>query len=142
MSETFTLEDAKWWFDKTKKIAVVGFSNTPGKAAHDIPKILIEEGFQLIPVNPRYEEILGLKSYKRLRDIPFKIDIVNVFRPSAELPQITEQAIRIGVKGVWAQLGIAHPAAKQLATAQNLRYVENKCFKVEYFRWKTRLKTA
>ncbi len=134
-TDEFTLEDAKWWFDKKKSIAVVGFSKNPMKAAHSVPMYMLRSGFRIIPVNPYHDRIGQLKCYHHLGDIPFPVEIVNVFRPSYELAEVVEQALAVGVKGVWAQLGIHDAKARTKAKEKNIQYVEDRCIKVEYQRW-------
>lgn len=134
-SDDFTLEDAKWWFDKNKVIAVVGFSKNPAKAAHYVPMYMRERGFKVIPVNPNYDKIGELQCYHRLEDIPVKVDIVNVFRPSHELPELLDQALAIGASGFWAQLGITNETARAKALQHEMRYVEDRCMMVEHRRW-------
>ncbi len=132
----FTIEDAKWWFDKNKMIAVVGFSSNPMKVAHSVPMYMKSQGFKVIPVNPYHDKIGELTCYHQLEEIPFPLDIVNVFRPSEELLEIVQQAIDLGVKGVWAQLGIHDENARMAALENDIRYVEDRCIKIEYQRWK------
>ncbi|MEE6208855.1 CoA-binding protein [Salarchaeum sp. III] len=116
-------------------IAVVGCSSTPGKAAHDIPKYLIEHGYEVIPVNPYADEILGKRAYDSLDDVAEEIDLVDVFRPGDEAPGIVEQAIaRDDVKAVWLQLDITNDEAAEMAENAGLRFVQDKCMKVEHRR--------
>ncbi|WP_457555085.1 CoA-binding protein [Candidatus Pyrohabitans sp.] len=119
-----------------KTIAVVGCSTNPVKDAHRVPKKLIELGYRVIPVNPSAEEILGERCYPSLLDIPgdVKVDIVNVFRPPGEVPEIVEQAIKIGAKAIWLQLGITHDEAARRAREAGLMVVQNRCIKVEHLR--------
>ncbi len=119
-----------------KTIAVVGCSTNPVKDAHRVPKKLIELGYRVIPVNPSAEEILGERCYPSLLDIPgdVKVDIVNVFRPPGEVPEIVEQAIKIGAKAIWLQLGITHDEAARRAREAGLMVVQNRCIKVERLR--------
>jgi len=116
-------------------IAVVGCSTTPGKAAHDIPKYLIDHGYEVIPVNPYADEIFGKQTYDSLDDIEEEIDIVDVFRPGDEAPGIVERAIaRDDVKAVWLQLDITNDEAAATAEHAGLRFVQDKCIKVEHRR--------
>ena len=114
-----------------KTIAVVGCSATPGKDAHEVPRYLMEQGFDVIPVNPTAPEILGRKAYRSLADVPVPIDVVNVFRPSAEAPDVARQAVAVGAKAVWLQTGIESDEARRVATQAGLAYVENRCIRTE-----------
>ena len=116
-------------------IAVVGCSASPGKAAHDIPKYLREQGYEVIPVNPYADEIFGVEPYDSLAEVPDEIDVVDVFRPSDEVPGIVDQVLdRDDVKVVWLQLGIAHAAAAERAERAGLRVVQDACMKVQHQR--------
>ena len=114
-------------------VAVVGCSTTPGKAAHDIPKYLIDHGYEVIPVNPHADEIFGIEAYDSLDDVPEGVDIVDVFRPSEETGPIVDAAIeREDVKAIWLQLGIRNDEAGERAEAGGKLFVQNKCIKVEH----------
>lgn len=116
-------------------VAVVGCSTTPGKAAHDIPKYLKEQGYRVIPVNPFADEVLGETAYDSLADVPANIDIVDVFRPSEEVPDIVEEALeRTDVEVVWLQEGITHDEAGATVEADGRRFVQDRCMKVEHRR--------
>ncbi|MFW5911671.1 MAG: CoA-binding protein [Halolamina sp.] len=120
-------------------IAVVGCSTTPGKAAHDVPKYLQQHGYRIIPVNPFADEILGEKAYDSLADVEEAIDLVDVFRPSEETPGVVEDVIarheEHGDAGaVWLQLGIESDEAAELAEEAGLRFVQDRCLKVEHER--------
>jgi len=117
-----------------KNVAVVGMSRDPSKDAHHVPKYLIENGYNVIPVNPTAEEILGRKCYKSLLDVPDKIDIVDVFRPSEDVPPIVKDAITKGAKVVWMQLGISNNEASQEASKHGIKVVYNRCMLVEHGR--------
>ena len=117
-----------------KNVAVVGMSRDPNKDAHHVPKYLIENGYNVIPVNPTAEEILGRKCYKSLLDVPDRIDIVDVFRPSEHVPPIVKDAITKGVKVVWMQLGISNNEASQEASKHGIKVVYNRCMLVEHGR--------
>jgi len=108
-------------------VAVVGASTDERKPSHQIPKILRERGFTMIPIHPKATEILGQKAYPTLSDVPVAIDIVDVFRPADEAPDIAEQAAAIGARALWLQLGITSPQARAIAEAADLRYVEDRC---------------
>lgn len=129
-------EEIRELLRSARTIAVVGFSTNPGKDAHRVPRRLMELGYRVIPVNPSAEEILGERSYPSLLDIPrdVKVDIVNVFRPAEEVPGIVEQAIEIGAKAIWLQLGITHEKAAGRARRAGLKVIQNRCIKVEHQR--------
>lgn len=116
-------------------IAVVGCSRTPGKAAHDVPRYLVDHGYDVVPVNPNAEEIFGRRAYDSLADVPDDVDVVDVFRPSDEVAGIVDEAIdRDDVEIVWTQLGIGDPDATRRAEATGMRVVEDRCIKVEHSR--------
>lgn len=114
-----------------RTIAVVGLSRDPSKAAHAIPSRLQRAGFRVIPVNPFIDEILGEKSYRALRDVPFSVEVVLVFRPSPEAAGIARDAVAIGAKALWLQQDIVSEEARQIATDAGLLYVEDRCMGVE-----------
>lgn len=108
-------------------IAVVGLSTDPQKTSHVIAKILIDAGFDVLPVHPTATEILGRTAYPSLADIPVAVDVVDVFRPSAEAEGIAREALAIRAKTLWLQLGIASDEAREIAEAAGLQYVEDTC---------------
>ena len=108
-------------------IAVVGASREPSKAAHDVPAQLQAAGFRIVPVNPHAETLLGQRVYRTLADIPFPVDVVLVFRPSQDAPEVARQAVAIGAKALWLQQGIASDEARSTAEAAGLQYVEDTC---------------
>lgn len=117
-----------------KNVAVVGMSKNPEKDAHKIPKYLMNSGYNVIPVNPTADEILGKKCYKNLREIPGSVDIVDVFRPSEDVPPIVKDAIAKGVKVVWMQLGISNEEATKEASEKGIKVVYNRCMMKEHRR--------
>jgi hypothetical protein len=119
---------------QAKTIAVVGMSKNPDKDAHRIPALLIEWGYRLLPINPTTDQILGLRCYKSLRDVREPIDIVDVFRPSEDVPPIVDDAIAVRAKAVWMQTGIAHERAAAKARAEGLDVVQDRCISVEHRR--------
>jgi predicted CoA-binding protein len=94
-----------------------------------------EHGYRVIPVNPTYDQILGEKCFKSLRDIPFPVDVVDCFRKSTEIAAIAEDAVAIGAKVLWMQLGVENAAARARAEAAGLEVVENRCVKIEHGRF-------
>jgi predicted CoA-binding protein len=117
-----------------KTIAVVGASRDPRKAAHYVPKYLMERGFRIIPVNPQADEVLGERSYRRLSEITESVDIVVVFRPSNEAEAIVSEALRLRPKMIWLQLGITSESAMAIARSNGILYVSDKCLMVEHMR--------
>jgi predicted CoA-binding protein len=118
-----------------KTVAVVGCSSTPGKDAHEIPKYLQAHGYEIIPVNPTTEEVLGRPAYDSLSDVEEDIDIVDVFRPSPEVVGIVDEALtRDDVEVIWLQLGIHDDEAVARAEAAGRRVVQDRCMKPEHQR--------
>lgn len=111
--------------------AVVGLSADPTKAAHSVPAAMQAYGWRVIPVNPHAERLLGEPVYRRLADIPEPVEVVNVFRPSAEAADIARQAAEIGAKALWLQLGITSTEARRIAAEAGMIYVEDRCVAVE-----------
>jgi predicted CoA-binding protein len=119
----------------SRTVAVVGLSGQWHRPSYFAAKYMQEHGYRVIPVNPTYDAILGEKSYKTLRDIPEKVDIVDCFRKSAEIPAIAEDAIAIGAKVLWMQLGVTNPEARRRAESAGLEVVEDHCVKIEHGRF-------
>jgi predicted CoA-binding protein len=120
---------------RSKTIAVVGLSAQWHRPSFFAAKYMQDHGYKVIPVNPGQAEILGVKCYKSLRDIPGKVDIVDCFRRSAEIPAIADDAIAIGAKVLWMQLGVENGDARRKAEAAGLEVVENRCVKIEHGRF-------
>lgn len=110
-----------------KTVAVVGASRDPSKPSGKIPYLLQHRGYRIIPVNPTSGEILGEPVYPSLLDIKEPVDVVNVFRPAAEAPGIARQAVAIGARALWLQLGIKSEEARAIAEGAGLDYVEDLC---------------
>ena len=108
-------------------VAVVGASRNIDKSAHAIPRQLQMFGFRIIPVNPFADSILGERTYPTLADIPEKVDLVNVFRPSEDAAEVVRQAIAIGAPAVWLQQGIVSREGRRLAEEAGIDYVEDRC---------------
>ena len=128
------MSDIKEILSKYKTIAMIGVSNDPTKASTIVMKYMKKYGYKVYPVNPKAknQKILGETVYEKITDIKDTIDIVDVFRPSKEVPAIAKDTIKIGAKVLWLQLGIKSEEAKKLMENNNIRYVENKCTKMEY----------
>jgi predicted CoA-binding protein len=116
-----------------KRIAIVGLSDDPGRASFDIAEFLLSRGREIVPVNPTIAQVLGRQSYKRLEDVPGKIDLVNVFRRPEYCADVVRSAIAVGAGGIWLQLGIISEEARRLAEAAHLPFVQNRCIKIEMF---------
>jgi predicted CoA-binding protein len=119
---------------ESKVIAVVGLSADWFRPSYFAAKYMQEHGYRVIPVNPKYPEILGEKCYKSLRDIPEKVDMVDVFRKTADVPPVAEDAIAIGARVLWQQLGVRNEAAAARAQAAGLETVMDRCVKIEHGR--------
>lgn len=117
--------------ENTSTIAVVGLSTSPFKDAHRIPAMMQALGFRVIGVHPTATELLGEPAYPSLADIPQAVDLVNVFRPSAEAADVVRQAVAIGASAVWLQSGIRSAEAARIAAEAGLGYVEDRCIAVD-----------
>lgn len=118
----------------SRVIAVVGYSDRPDRPSYRIAQFLRQAGYAVYPVNPTLKEIDGQPCYAALADVPEAIDIVNVFRRSEYLGAIVDEAIEVGAKTVWAQLGISDDRAVQKALAAGLNVAANTCIKIDYLR--------
>ena len=121
-------------FNNCRTIAVVGLSPKPHRASFDVSRYMQAAGYRIIPVNPNATEVLGEKAYATLRQAAQheKIDLVNCFRNSEDIPPIVEDAIAIGAKAVWMQLGVSNAAAAARAEAAGLLVVQDKCLKIDH----------
>jgi len=119
---------------ESRTIAVVGLSADWFRPSYFAAKYMQEHGYRIIPVNPKYAEILGEKCYPDLASIPEPVDMVDVFRKSADALPIAEQAIAIGAKSRWLETGVINEEAKQKAEAAGLTVVMDRCVKIEYAR--------
>ncbi len=115
-------------------IAIVGLSADWWRPSYFAAKYMQEHGYRIIPVNPKYTEVLGEKCYPTLEAIPEPVDIVDVFRKSEDCAPIAQQAVAIGAKTLWLQLGVENTEAQQIAEAAGLAVVMNRCVKIEYAR--------
>lgn len=118
-----------------KNIAMVGLSNNPYRPSHFAAIYMLAEGYNIIPVNPACQEILGRKCYASLSDIPEPVDIVDVFRKPADVPPLADEAIAIGAKVLWLQLGVINHQAAAKAHAAGLEVVMDRCVKIEHARF-------
>ncbi|WIV66332.1 CoA-binding protein [Natrialbaceae archaeon AArc-T1-2] len=127
-------EEVRAVFD-LEAIAVVGCSSTPGKAAHEIPRYLQDVGYEVIPVNPNAEEVLGRPAYDSLSEVEETVDVVDVFRPSEEVADVVDEVIaREDVDVVWLQLGIHDDEAVSRAETDGRKVVQDRCMKPEHRR--------
>jgi hypothetical protein len=117
-----------------KKVAVVGMSQNPGKAAHGVPRYLSENGYDITPVNPNATEILGKKCFDEISQVQGEIDIVDVFRPSDQVLPIVKEAIKKNPKVIWLQEGIHNQEAEELARDAGIKVVFNRCMLAEHQR--------
>lgn len=120
---------------EAKTIAVVGFSSKPSKAGYYVPAYLKEQGYRIIPVNPNLSEGLGETAVPTLSAIAEPVDLVLIFQRSENVPPFVDEAIEIGAKAVWMQLGIANETAAAKARAAGLDVVQDACLLVEHKRW-------
>ena len=128
------MSEIKNILSKYKSIAMIGVSKDPQKTSTIVMKYMQGCGFKVYPVNPsaKGEKILGEEVYAKITDINKNIDIVDVFRPSKEVYEIAQDSIKIGAKVLWLQLGIKDENAQKLVEANKMKYIENKCTKIEY----------
>lgn len=110
-----------------RTIAVVGASRDPDKPGGSVPAGLQRRGFRIIPINPYADTLFGEKVYRSLLEVPEKIDLVDVFRPAADAPEIARQAAQVGAKALWLQLDIRSQEAREIAEAAGMEYVEDEC---------------
>jgi uncharacterized protein len=118
---------AKEVLERSTTIAVVGASRDPDKAGGSVPEGLQRRGFRIIPINPFADMLFGERVYRTLAEVPEKIDLVDVFRPAADAPDIARQAVAVGAKALWLQLDIRSEEARRIAEAAGLDYVEDEC---------------
>jgi len=122
-----------------KNIAVVGMSSNELRASNFVGYYLKRNGYQVTPVNPREEEIYGLKCYPSLKDIPHKIDVVDVFRDPGAVPAIAEEAVAISAGYLWLQFGVISPQGVEIAEAGNVECIVDRCIKIEHARYLGRM---
>jgi predicted CoA-binding protein len=119
---------------RDRTIAVVGLSAEWHRPSFFVAKYLQDHGYRIVPVNPKYPEILGEKSYPRLEDIPFPVDRVDVFRKEVDIPPIARSAAAIGAKSLWQQLGLRNAEADRIATEAGMDSIWDRCVKIEHAR--------
>ena len=119
---------------RSRTLAVVGLPAQWYRPSYFAAKYMQDHGYRIIPVNPRYDEVLGEKCFPDLRSIPEPVDLVDCFRKAGDIPPLADEAIAIGAKVLWMQLGIANEAAARRASAAGLDVVMNRCVKIEHAR--------
>lgn len=125
-----------------ESVALVGVSANPIRSSNFVASYLVRTPFRTYPVNPAYDQVLGLKTYDTLYDLPEVPDIVDVFRRHDAIPEVVDQAIEIGAKVVWLQLGLRHEEAARKARDAGLLVVQDRCLKIEHARFSGRLHLA
>lgn len=126
-------EEIKKIFNETKTIAIIGCSPNPEKASNKVANYLKNNGFKIVPVYPKEEEILGEKVYRSLSEIPFEIDMVDIFRKPDVIASVVEEVLkRDDIKTVWTQLGLVNNEAAKKAKEAGFNVVQNKCTKIEH----------
>jgi len=121
--------------ERYRRIAMVGLSSNPFRPSHFAAIYLLSEGYDVVPVNPRESSVLGRPSYPSLTAIPGPVEVVDIFRESAAVPAIVDEAIAIGAKVVWMQLGVIHQEAAERARRAGLEVVMDRCMKIEHARF-------
>ncbi|MFM8153069.1 MAG: CoA-binding protein, partial [Polynucleobacter victoriensis] len=119
---------------ETKVIAVVGLSDKPSRPSYDVSRYMQAHGYKIIPVNPSCTEILGEKCYPDLKSIPVPVDMVNVFRKSEDCLPVAKDAVAIGAKSLWLQLGVINDETHDFAQEHGLEVVMDKCLMIEHMR--------
>jgi predicted CoA-binding protein len=130
-----TASDRLRILEKYQRISMVGLSSNPFRPSHFAAIYMLAEGYGVTPVNPREKEVLGRRSYPSLRDVPGPIEIVDIFREPTAVPEIVEDAIAVGAKVVWMQLGVIHEGAAERARSAGLEVVMDRCVKIEHARF-------
>jgi predicted CoA-binding protein len=123
---------------RTRTIAVVGLSPQPARPSHRVAQAMQRYGFRIVPVRPLVDTVLGEKAYATLAEIPFKVDLVDVFRAAEHVPAIVEQCLALHLPAIWIQEGIVHEAAAQRALAGGMTVVMDRCLLKEFLRLETR----
>jgi len=117
---------------ESRVVAVVGLSPDPGRPSYQVARYLKEHGYRIIPVNPACSQVLGEQCYPSLKDIPFPIDVVDIFRKAEAIPGLVEEAILVKARAVWMQLGLEDVEAARRARERGLMVVMNRCMKIEH----------
>ena len=117
---------------QARRIAVVGMSDDPSRPSHGIGSYLLAHGYEVVPVNPTHAQVMGLKCYAKLSDVPGKIDVVNVFRRAEFCADVARDAIAVGARGLWLQSGIRNEEARELAEEAGIDFVQDRCIMVDH----------
>lgn len=129
-------DEIKAIFEDTKTIAIVGLSPNSEKASYRVAEYLKNAGFKIVPIYPKEDEILGEKVYRSLSEVPFEIDMVDIFRKPDAIAKVVDEVLEIKeknkIKSVWFQLGLANNEAAEKAINAGLKVVQNKCTKIEH----------
>ena len=134
-SQNATSDEVRDILKTARTIAVVGLSDKPDRDSHHVAAYLQQHGYRIIPVNPNAQEILGERCYPSLREIPVPVELVDIFRRADAVPAIVEEALAIGAKVVWMQLGVINEQAATRAKAAGLQVVMDACVKIEHARF-------
>jgi predicted CoA-binding protein len=127
-----TPEEIKTILQNARVVAVVGLSPKPERPSFRVAQYLKDHGYRIVPVNPGQKEILGEKCYPRLADVPFPVDVVDIFRNVEAIPAIVDEAIAKGAKVVWMQQGLVEPASAEKARKAGLQVVMDRCMKIDH----------
>jgi len=120
--------------ERTKRIAVVGLSDQPGRTSNQVAKVLLDAGFEIVPVNPNVEEVFGITAVPSLDQVTGQVDLVNVFRRTEHLAEVAREAAAIAAPALWNQQGLVSDEARRVAEEAGMDYVEDRCLKVEVAR--------
>jgi hypothetical protein len=131
-TDNATEDEIRAILDGARTIAVVGISHKEERDSHKVAKYLKDSGYKMIPVNPKYKEVLGEPCYPDLKAVPEPIDIVDIFRNVEAIPSVVDESISVKARCVWMQLGLCHNGAAEKARAAGLSVVMNKCTKIEH----------
>lgn len=117
---------------RVRTIAVVGLSPNPARPSHEVARAMQEYGYDIIPIHPAVPEVLGARAYRKLADVPVKIDLVNVFRRAEHIGEIVDQCLALGLKAIWIQEGIVNEPAAERARAGGMTVVMDRCIYRDY----------
>lgn len=134
MKSNVTKEEAKLILGRSKTVAVVGISHKADRDSHKVAKYLKEHGYRIIPVNPKYRDVLGEKCYPDLKAVPEHIDVVDIFRNVEMIPGIVDEAVAVGADAVWMQRGLLHEKAAERARSAGLVVVMDECMMETHIR--------
>ncbi len=129
-----TDEQVKELMQESKRVAIVGLSNKPDRDSYRVAEYLINHGYEVIPVNPTIDEVLGKKAVGTLQEIEGQVDIVDVFRRADQVMPVAEEAVAIGAKALWLQLEVVNEEAANYASEKGLNVVMDRCIKIEHKR--------